>query len=119
MRGHGSKRTKLATALVVLAAPLSLAPAAHADPGIFTQAEAQYLEQLAGQGILPQTLALHNGRDEVGLGQGICLALNDHSDEVVDAGIKRHFPNLTQIQVNAVIGFAVADFCEQNAGKLS
>lgn len=32
--------------------------------------------------------------------------------------IKRHFPNRTQIQVNAVIGFAVADFCEQNAGKL-
>ena len=34
------------------------------------------------------------------------------------AGIKRHFPNLTQIPVNAAIGFAVADFCEQNAGKL-
>jgi hypothetical protein len=36
----------------------------------------------------------------------------------VDAGVKRHFPNLTQIQVNAVIGFAVADFCEQHASKL-
>jgi hypothetical protein len=36
----------------------------------------------------------------------------------IDPGIKRHFPNLTQIQVNAVIGFAVADFSEQNAGKL-
>jgi hypothetical protein len=61
---------------------------------------------------LPPTLGLTNGRDEIGLGQGICLA------EVVDAGIKRHFPNLTQIQVNAVIGFVVGDFCEQNAGKL-
>jgi hypothetical protein len=112
-------RTKLATVLAALAVPLILAPAALADTGIFTQAEAQYLEQLAGQGILPQTLGLTNGRDEAGLGHGICLALNDHTHDVVDAGIKRNWPNLTQIQINALVGFAVADFCEQNAGKLS
>jgi hypothetical protein len=40
--------------------------ASQAPHGGFTQAEAQYLEQLAGQGILPQTLGLHYGRDEVG-----------------------------------------------------
>ena len=72
---HLSKRTKLATVLPALAVPLILASAVHADPGIFTQAEAQYLEQLAGQGILPQTLGLTNGRDKVGLGRGVCNAL--------------------------------------------
>jgi hypothetical protein len=37
----------------------------------------------------------------------------------IDPGIKCHFPNLTQIQVNAVIGFAVAELWEYDAGKLS
>jgi hypothetical protein len=114
-----SKPTKLVTVLVALTAPLILAPTAQADTGIFTLAEAQYLEQLAGQGILPQTLGMTNGRDEVGLGHGICVALNDHSHDVVDAGIKRNWSNLSQLQINALVGFAVADFCEQNAGKLS
>jgi hypothetical protein len=105
--------------IAAVATALVLAPAAKADPGIFMVNEAHYLEMLAGKGILPQTLGLTNGRDEVGLGQGVCLALNDHSASDVDAGIKRHWPNLTQLQVNAIIGFAVAAFCEQNAGKLS
>jgi hypothetical protein len=105
--------------VAALATALILAPAAKADPGIFTPNEARYLEMLAGQGILPQTLAMTNGRDEVGLGYGVCDALNDHSASDVDAGIKRHWPDLTQVQVNAIVGFAVADFCEKNAGKLS
>jgi Protein of unknown function (DUF732) len=107
------------TLVAISAAALILAPAAKADPGIFTHNEANYLEWLAGKGILPQTLGMTNGRDEVGLGYGVCDALNDHSASDVDAGIKRHWPNLTQLQVNAIVGFAVAAFCEQNAGKLS
>jgi hypothetical protein len=113
---------KIFAALIAAAvsAALILAPAAQADPdpGIFTQNEANYLLELSHQGILPQTLGMLNGRNEVGLGYGICDALADHSDNDVQAGIKRHWPNLTQVQVNALIGFAVADFCEQNAGKL-
>ena len=100
-------------------AALILSPAANADTGILTLNEAHYLEWLAGQGILPQTLGLTNGRDEVGLGYGICDALNDHSASDVDAGIRNHWPDLTQLQVNAVIGLAVAAFCEQNSGKLN
>jgi hypothetical protein len=106
--------------IAAVSVALILAPAAKADPdpGIFTYQEAKYMEDLAGWGILPQTLGLHNGRDEVALGEGICLALNRASGSDVDAGIKRNFPNLNQLQVNEVIGTAVADFCEQNAGKL-
>jgi len=88
--------------------------------GIFTPNEANYLKGLFDvAGILPQTLGLTNGRDEVGLGYGICDSLSTASASDVDAGIKRHWPNLTQLQVNALIGEAVAAFCEQNAGKLS
>jgi hypothetical protein len=72
-----------------------------------------------GRTARPQTLGLTDGRDEVGFGYGVCDALNDHSASDVDAGIKKHWPNLTQLQVNAVIGFAVAAFCEQNSGKLN
>jgi hypothetical protein len=104
--------------IAAISAALILSPAANADSGIFTPSEAHYLEWLAGQGILPQTLGLTNGRDEVGLGYGICDALDNHSASDVDAGIKRHWPGLSQLQVNALIGFAVAAFCEQNAGKL-
>ncbi|HXO53426.1 MAG TPA: DUF732 domain-containing protein [Mycobacterium sp.] len=74
---------------------------------------------LIWKGILPHTLGLTNGRDEVGLGYGICDALDNHSASDVDAGINRHWPNLSQLQVNALIGFAVAAFCEQNSGKLN
>jgi hypothetical protein len=105
--------------IVAVATALILAPAAHADTGIFTPNEADYLEHLAQQGILPSTLGITNGRDEVGLGQGVCLALNDHSINDVNAGINRLFPGLTQVQGNAIVGFAAAEFCEYNAGKLS
>jgi hypothetical protein len=74
-----SRRTKLATVLAALAVPLILASAVHADPEILTQAEAQYLEQVAGQRILPPTLGLINGRDEVRFGRGVCNALQKTS----------------------------------------
>jgi hypothetical protein len=76
------------------------------------------LESLAGQASSRRP-GLTNGRHEVGLGYGICDDLNDHSASDVDAGIEKHWPNLTQLQVNAVIGFAVAAFGEQNSGKLN
>jgi hypothetical protein len=79
----------LATGIAAaVSAALILSPMAYADTGIFTLNEAHYLDWLAGQGILPQTLGLTNGRDEVGFGYGICDALNDHSASDVDAGIK-------------------------------
>jgi hypothetical protein len=105
--------------IAAVSVALILAPAAKADSGIFTYQEAKYMADLAAWGILPQTLGLHNGRDEVALGEGICLALDKASGSDVEAGVKRNFPNLSQLQVNEVIGTAVADFCEQNAGKLS
>jgi hypothetical protein len=106
--------------ITAIATALILAPAATADSGIFTPNEANYLKGLFDvAGILPQTLGLTNGRDEVGLGYGICDSLSTASASDVDAGIKRHWPNLTQLQVNALIGESVAAFCEQNAGKLS
>jgi hypothetical protein len=115
----GEKMNITIPTIAVMAAALILAPVAHADPGIFTPNEAKYLESLAQLGVLPTTLGLHNGRDEVGLGQGICLALDDHSINDVNAGVTRNWPNLTQLQHNALVGFSVSYFCEYNAGKLS
>ena len=88
------------------------------DPDL-TSAECQYVDAVAAsEGITPQALGLPDQKHEAALGEGICLALNGHSLNDVDAGIKRHWPNLSQVQVNALIGL-VGVFCENTLqGKL-
>jgi hypothetical protein len=53
-------------------------------------------------------------------GHWICSSF-DRGDRVkdLDSKIKADNPQFSQPQVNAMIGFSVATYCEYNAGKLS
>lgn len=95
--------------------------AASADPGYerFSPNDVQYLQNLASAGLNPTTLGLPSLTHEVALGQGTCGALDRASANDVDAGIKRHWPNLSDSQVNALVRSSVAAYCQYNSGKLS
>ena len=85
----------------------------------FSQNDVQNLQHLASAGLNPATLGLPNLTQEVALGQGTCGALDRASLNDVNAGIKRHWPNLNNSQVNVLVRSSVAAYCQYNSGKLS
>lgn len=101
--------------------PMIVSPAAMADPGYerFSPNDVQYLQNLASAGLNPATLGLPSLTHEVALGQGTCGALDRASVTDVDAGIKRHWPSLSDSQVNTLVRSSVASYCPYNSGKLS
>ncbi|WP_167355401.1 DUF732 domain-containing protein [Mycobacterium malmoense] len=98
-----------------------VSPTARADPGYerFSPNDFQYLQNLASAGLNPATLGLPSLTQEVALGQGTCGALDRASINDVDAGIKRHWPNLSDSQVNTLVRSSVTAYCQYNSGKLS
>lgn len=55
----------------------------------------------------------------IGEGHWICTSLiQGDSTKDLDSQIKAVNPKFSQIQVNALIGFSVAAYCEGESGKL-
>jgi hypothetical protein len=106
--------SSIVTVTVALAA-LTLAPTATADPGApITSSDAQFISNMAQEGVTAATPT-----DMIGEGHWICTNLI-HGDTAsdLDSQIKSKNPQFSQLQVNALIGFAVSAYCEGESGRL-
>jgi hypothetical protein len=106
--------SSIVTVTVALAA-LRSAPTATADPGApITSSDAQFISNMAQEGVTAATPA-----DMIGEGHWICTNLI-HGDTAsdLDSQIKSKNPQFSQLQVNALIGFAVSAYCEGESGRL-
>jgi hypothetical protein len=100
--------------LTAVSAALILAPTATADPAVpITPNDQQLLRGMAQMGVTATPF------DMISEGHWICSSL-DQGDGVndLDSKIKADNPQFSQRQVNALIGFSVAAYCEGESGKL-
>jgi hypothetical protein len=108
-------RPTLAAFGLLLGLLLAGAPNAAADPSeAITPIDNNYIRGMAQEGV---TAA--DPRDMIDEGHWVCTSLiNGQTLNDLDAQIKSKNPRFTQVQVNALIGFAVAQYCEGESAKL-
>ena len=103
------------TILAAVAATLMFAPVSGADPGdSLTSNDYQFVHNMAAMGVTGTP------SDMVGEGHWICTNLiHGDSSNDLSSQIKSKNPQFSQLQVNALIGFAVAAYCEGESDRLS
>ena len=104
---YRSRRTKLATVLVAVAAPLTLAPAARADP----TDDMNYIQELYTYGVTRQSIGA-SPEQYLSLGHAICqdLAKGRDPNDMASSILKAR-PNLTQQQAQGLISVSVVNYC--------
>jgi Protein of unknown function (DUF732) len=99
--------------VTVAAAAVIVAPTAGADPASITSNDNDFIRLMAQEGVTGSP------SDMISEGHWICTNLiQGDSASDLDSQIKSKNPRFSQEQVNALVGFAVGEYCEGESGRL-